>query len=356
MKYPRIVSYVCDQPWAILESKLHAITEFIELYANGFRLSPAEIEARTGGRRTSAGDKQPGAVAIVQILGVISHRANMFTDFSGGTSTERLASDIRQLAGDESVETIVLDIDSEGGNVEGVTELWQEIYKAREKKHVVAVANAMAASAAYHLGSAATEFIAIPSGSVGSIGVFHVHVDESKMLEEAGLKLTITKAGKYKAEGNPYEPLGEDAKDFIQSRVDEAYSMFVRDVAKGRGVKVSEVRNGFGEGRLLGAKEAKEQGMIDRIATLDETLGRLTSKGSKPVMMAVAEVPELVAVAEEDITAQTAEQETPEAPVEQEEKTQPEATTEDEEKSKSNMEFRRRRARALALAQPNSKK
>jgi signal peptide peptidase SppA len=287
MKYPRIVSYVCDQPWAILESKLHAITEFIELYANGFRLSPAEIEARTGGRRTSAGGKQAGAVAIVPIFGVISHRANMFSDISGGTSTEMLTQDIRQLAQDDSIETIILDIDSAGGSTEGVTELWKVIYEARQQKNIVAVANAMAASAAYWLGSAATEFVVTPSGSVGSIGVFHLHADESKMLEDAGIKLTITKAGKYKTEGNSSEPLDEDAKDFIQSRVDEAYSMFVRDVAKGRGVKVSEVRNGFGEGRMLGAKEAKEQGMIDRIATLDETLGRLTSKGSKPVMMAI---------------------------------------------------------------------
>ena len=290
MKYPRIVSYVCDRPWAILESKLQAITEFIELYANGLTLSPKEIEARTGGRRSSGGDKSTGIVAVVPIMGVISHRANMFSDISGGTSTEMLAQDIRQLARDDSIETIVLDIDSEGGNTEGVPELWQVIYEARQQKNIVAVANAMAASAAYHIGSAATEFIATPSGSVGSIGVFHVHADESKMLEEAGVKLTITKAGKYKAEGNPFEPLGEDAQGFIQSRVDEAYSMFVRDVAKGRGVKVSDVRNGFGEGRLLGAKEAKEQGMIDKIATLDETLGRLTSKGRKPVMMAIEPV------------------------------------------------------------------
>lgn len=277
MKYPRIVSYICDRPWAILESKLQAITEFVELYANGFTLSPKEIEARTGGRRSSGGGRQAGAVAVVPIMGVISHRMNMFTEMSGGTSTEMLAEDIRQLARDDSIETIVLDIDSEGGNVEGVPELWQTIYQARQQKNIVAVANAMAASAAYHIGSAATEFVSTPSGSVGSIGVFHVHADESKLLEDGGVKLTITKAGKYKAEGNPFEPLDDDAKNFIQSRVDEAYSMFVKDVAKGRGVKVSDVRSGYGEGRLLGAKEAKELGMIDRIATLDETIGRLAA-------------------------------------------------------------------------------
>jgi len=221
------------------------------------------------------------SVAVVPVMGVISHRANMLTRFSGGTSTEILAQDIRQLAADESIETIMLDIDSEGGNVEGVPELWKTIYDARQKKTVVAVANAMAASAAYHIGSAATEFVATPSGSVGSIGVFHVHADQSAAIEEAGVKLTITKAGKYKTEGNPFEPLADEGKDFIQSRVDEAYSTFVRDVAKGRGVPVGEVRNGYGEGRLLGAKEALELGMIDRIATLDETIGRYASTARK---------------------------------------------------------------------------
>jgi signal peptide peptidase SppA len=282
-KYPRIVNYVCDRPWAILEEKLQAITEFITLYANGFTLSQKEIEARVGERKARAG-RTKAAVAVVPVMGVLSHRANLLSEYSGGTSTEKLAHDIRMLAANDSIASIVLDLDSEGGNVEGITELWKEIYDARQRKNVVAVANAMAASAAYWLGSAATEFVATPSGSVGSIGVLHVHAEQSQALEESGIKMTITKAGKYKGEGSPFEPLTDDAKDFIQGRVDEAYSMFVRDVAKGRGVTPSEVRKGYGQGRLLGAKEAKELGMIDRIATLDETISRLASKDSGQVL------------------------------------------------------------------------
>jgi signal peptide peptidase SppA len=319
MKYPRIVSYVCDRPWAILEEKLQAIAEFVSLYANGFTLTPKDVEARVGEKKSRQG-RTKGAVAVVPVMGVLSHRANMLSDISGGTSTEVLAQDIRMLAANDSIASIILDIDSEGGNVEGITELWKEIYDARQQKNVVAVANAMAASAAYWIGSAATEFVATPSGSVGSIGVLHVHAEESKALEDAGIKLTVTKAGKYKGEGMPFEPLSDDAKDFIQGRVDEAYSMFVKDVAKGRDVPVAEVRKGYGQGRLLGAKEAKDLGMIDRIATLDETVSRLASKGADRVVT-IAEAQEAEIVAQEAV----------------------------EEAKKPNLEFRRRRARRNTL-------
>jgi signal peptide peptidase SppA len=281
------------------------------------------------------------------------------------------------------VGTIVLDIDSEGGSVEGTPELWTAIYDARQRKSVVAVANSMMASAAYWLGSAATEIVSTPSGSVGSIGVLHVHAEESKALEDAGIKLTVTKAGKYKGEGSPFEPLTDEAKDFIQSRVDEAYSMFVKDVAKGRGVPVNEVRKAYGQGRLLGAKEAKELGMIDRIATLDETIERYAGKTGEAALMkaqtALAQADDAlersaVALEEADkILAESPEsridEPLPEPPPpppppepEEEEKSEeitvsidvpeeePEAVA--DEGAKSDLDWRRRRARALALKRP----
>jgi ClpP class serine protease len=90
----------------------------------------------------------------------------------------------------------------------------------------------------------------------------------------------VITAGKYKGEGSSYEPLTEEARTAIQTRVDEYYGMFVNAVARNRGVSAADVRGGYGEGRVVGAKEAKRLGMVDRIETLDETLARMT-RGSR---------------------------------------------------------------------------
>ena len=212
---------------------------------------------------------------MLPLTGVIMHRANMFSEFSGGTSTEKFTAAFRQLVADPMIKAIVLDVDSPGGTVAGVEELASEIFKAREQKPIYAVANALAASAAYWIASSATELIVTPSGLVGSIGVYAAHQDISEFAKQAGVKVTLVSAGKYKTEGNEFEPLSDEARAALQARVDEYYGMFVKAVARNRGVSPSDVRGGFGEGRVVGAKQAVALGMADRVATLDETLARL---------------------------------------------------------------------------------
>jgi signal peptide peptidase SppA len=154
-------------------------------------------------------------------------------------------------------------------------ELAQEIFEARQRKPIIAVCNAMACSAAYWLASAASEVICTPSGQCGSIGVYMMHVDESDALEKHGIKVTIIKAGKYKAEGMRSEPLSTEAHDAFQGMVNDYYGMFVKGVARNRGVSQVSVREGYGQGRTLLANAAVKANLADRTSTLDEVLGGL---------------------------------------------------------------------------------
>jgi signal peptide peptidase SppA len=208
---------------------------------------------------------------------VVTQRGNMVDDISGpgSTSTQKFTGALRQLLADDTVGQILIDIDSPGGSVYGVAELAGEIIKARAQKPVVAVANSLAASAAYWIGCSAGEFYVTPGGEVGSIGVWQAHFDYSKALEDEGVKPTLISAGKYKVEGNPYVPLDSEAQAFMQSRVDDYYDAFIKAVAKGRGVSLAEVRVGMGEGRVLGATAALAQKMVDGVATFDEVLSRM---------------------------------------------------------------------------------
>lgn len=296
LKYPHILQAVMSAPWAILPMKLAIIRDLLAFRATGGKLSAEEIAGRMAANqrgleaaKDSTATRAGGAVAVLPLIGTIIPRADIFTEMSGGVSVQRFTANFRQALNNPDVASIVIDVDSPGGQVSGVDELASEIFNARGQKQITAVANTLAASAAYWIATAADELVVSPSGEVGSIGVFAMHEDISKMLEMEGVAVNLISAGKYKVEGNPFEPLTEEARTSVQSRVDEYYEMFVSAVARNRGVKRTDVRNGFGEGRTVGAKQAVALGMADRVATLDETITRL-QRGGKPRRAAAADL------------------------------------------------------------------
>ncbi len=279
LRYSHVVRYVYETPWAVLPATLTVILDLLRFRALGGRLTAEEIRERIGAVSREA-RRGAGSVAVLPLFGVIAHRANMVHDSSGGTSVERFTAQFRQALADPSVGAIVLDVDSPGGTVNGVDELSAEIHRARGQKPIVAIANSLAASAAYWIATAADELVVTPTGEVGAIGVLAAHEDLSAAMEKAGIRTTLISAGKYKGEGTPYFPLGDEAKAAIQERVDDYYDLFTRAVARNRGVSVRDVREGFGEGRVVGARRALRLGMVDRIETLDQVLARLANAGA----------------------------------------------------------------------------
>ncbi len=281
MRYAHVASAFYNTPWYLSARKMTEIDGFLRPRLAGdvrFEISDAQLadwRAQREAAQARAAQNSRGAVAVIPIFGVIMQRADMFTDASGGTPIERLAKSFRSALADPSIETIVFDVDSPGGSVLGVEEFSKEIFQARRQKKILAISNSLMASAAYYIASAAGEVVASPSSETGSIGVFALHLDFSEQIRQAGIKPTFVTYGKYKAEGNELEPLREETRDFIQQRVSEYGELFVQAVARNRGVSAATIRRDFGEGRAFGAKEAKQRGLVDRIASFDETLARL---------------------------------------------------------------------------------
>lgn len=287
MSYEHLISYAMSQPWAIEQSKLDEILLLMARRMEGHRLTAEDIRELVGedmdrnkAKLEAAASARPrsGAVAIVPILGTIFHRAATLDESSGGTSTNEIRARLNAAVGEKNVGTILIDVDSPGGGVDGVQELADDIFRARASKRIVALADVTMASAAFWLASQAHEIVGTPSSRTGSIGVFGIHEDLSERVKNMGVKITILSRGKFKTEGNPFEPLSDEGKEFFQKQVDTAFDTFTDAVARGRGVSVAEVKSGFGEGRVLGAKEAKKAGLIDRIATREEAISQLVRK------------------------------------------------------------------------------
>ena len=283
MNHQLLVAEYLATPWALMPERLSAVTAVIARWSGDARASDevmhsvaADRNARDA-RRQSSVSNSGGGIAVLPLYGIVTQRGNMVDDVSGpGTaSTQQFSNLLRAALQDETVSQILIDIDSPGGSVYGVAELADEIVSARAQKPVVAIANSLAASAAYWIGCSASEFYVTPGGEVGSIGVWQAHQDYSKAMDEAGVKTTLISAGKFKIEGNPYAPLDEEAQGFMQSRVDDYYAAFTKAVAKGRGVPISQVRDGMGQGRVLGADAALASSMVDGIATFDDVVKKM---------------------------------------------------------------------------------
>jgi HK97 family phage major capsid protein len=277
--YPLIGELVAERPWQILPSKLLEIRGAWQRVLAGGRLSEeelAEIHAAAPQRaRTS-----PGAVAVLPLAGSIFPRATLMAEISGGTSLDAFASAYREVMADPNVSAVVIDVDSPGGSVAMLGETAQ-ILRQGKRKPLVAVANQMAASAAYRLAAQADEFVATPSALVGSVGTYMLHQDLTGALEAEGVKITAIQAGQFKTEDAPFRELTPEAEAAMQRMVDQFQEGFVADVAKGRGVSEAVVRNSYGQGRLLTAQDALAAGMVDRIDTLEKVIGGLLKSGGR---------------------------------------------------------------------------
>jgi signal peptide peptidase SppA len=283
MKRELLISEFLATPWALMPERLSAAASVLARWHLGQPASAEVMEsvradaAAVAARRESANRAGNGAIAILPMYGIVTQRGNMADDLSGpgSMSTERFAQAFRSALADDTVGSILIDVDSPGGSVYGVQELADEIYRARSQKPITAIANSVAASAAYWLASSAGEFFITPGGEAGSIGVYAAHEDYSKALDAMGVKTTLVSAGKFKTEGNPYAPLDDAARTAMQERVDGYYGAFTRAVARNRGVTVQVVREGMGQGRVLSANSARAENMVDGVATFDEVVRRM---------------------------------------------------------------------------------
>lgn len=220
-------------------------------------------------------DTQVAGVAVIPLRGLLTPRPSLLSVLlGGGGGLMGFRASLREALAAPDVKSIVIDVDSPGGSTDLIAETAAEIRAAKRSKPIVAVANTMAASGAYYLASQATELVVTPSGLVGSIGVYVVHEDFSQLNERIGVAVTYISAGRFKTEGNPDEPLSDEALEHAQEVVNDLYQMFITDVAKGRGTTPAQVRDGYGEGRIVTAKRAVELGMADRVETLERAIAR----------------------------------------------------------------------------------
>lgn len=262
--------------WAITDPMYDEIRSIYDAHLRGEKIDVKGVEAKIG--RPLANEHRGYAVqdgvAVISMSGVISPKANLFTQISGGASAQLVRNEILAALDDPKVKAGILYADSPGGNVLGIAEGAAAWRAFAEQKPAVTYSDGTLASAAYWWGSAASKvMISGPMVNVGSIGVRTEHVDTSMRDAATGVKRTIIKAGAYKAAGDG--PLDPKTLEYRQAQVDYLYSLFVDTVAAHRGVSVDAVLKDMADGRVFIGQQAIDAGLVDGYASLEELIAQM---------------------------------------------------------------------------------
>lgn len=242
------------------------------------------IGSRTeGGKRTHL--QRAKGVGIIRVHGSLVNRGAWIDANSGLTSYEGISAQIAAAKADPDVDSLIIDIDTPGGEATGMFTLAEQIRDARASGlYVVAVINDMAASAGFGIASAADEIVGSPTSIVGSIGVVMLHMDRSGEMEKRGISATLIHSGANKVDGHPFAALSDDVKASLQASCDAFYDRFLDTVAAGRGNKMNADQARATQARTYIGQAAIDIGLMDRFGTLSGVLSELqTSNREKPM-------------------------------------------------------------------------
>ena len=218
-------------------------------------------------------------VAIIPIHGLLTKRTEQFAPIFGTTSYEEIYNAISQAQKDQDVSSILLDIDSPGGEVSGLFDLVDFIYLSRNIKPIYSVANDHAFSAAYAIASATSRIFVNRTSGVGSVGVIATHVDVSEADKKDGIKFTTVFAGSKKNDLSPHEPISDEAVSDLQNEVDRLYEMFVETVSRNRNLSAEQVK--ATQAATYFAENSVAIGLADELISSEKMFEKIITFGGK---------------------------------------------------------------------------
>jgi signal peptide peptidase SppA len=254
-------NHAAGEPWAITEAALNNILTIASRQNESIEVVSAKLGRELDNSYVT--EIREGA-AVIPVVGPLFRYANIFTAISGASSYEVLAKDFTSALENPDVHSIILDIDSPGGEVNGCAEFASMIFEARGKKPIIAYASGDAASGAYWIASACDQIIASETSMLGSIGVVAVYRGSK---DESVLEI-VSSQSPYKR----LDPSSKDGKSRLQSRIDDLATVFIESIAKHRGVDPPTVIKDFGGGDVFIGNKAINSGLADDIGSLEQII------------------------------------------------------------------------------------
>lgn len=234
---------------------------------------PAKKSEGVGGALSSlAAKNEKGNVAWIKVRGVIA-TDNSSSPFSRPQGAGAIAKKVRDAGEDKNVKAIVLDINSPGGTVAAVQNIYSEILKAKQNgKKVVALFRDVAASGGFYIAMAADKIVAEPGTITGSVGVIMQSANVEGLFNKIGVKMEPITSGKYKDIGSAYRPMTPEEKALLQDMVDDTYTQFFAAVKAGRPNVAEDTLLEYTDGRVFTGQRAYNLGFIDKLGGEEEAV------------------------------------------------------------------------------------
>jgi len=223
------------------------------------------------------------AVAVIPLYGVISQGSS---SRSWERGSQQIAKRIKTLAAKKEVKAIVLDINSPGGTVGAVQEIYSAIIKAKAetKKPFIARFGEVSASGGYYVAAACDQILAQPGTITGSIGVIFSVSNYEGLMKKVGFKSDAIKSGKFKDIGSPMREMTPDERKLLQAMIDDSYDQFVTAVSDGRKMPVDQVKL-LADGRIYTGRQAISVKLVDKLGDLQDAIdiaGEMGGLGRNP--------------------------------------------------------------------------
>ena len=200
-------------------------------------------------------------VAVIDIVGMISR-------------SETVIEQIHQYRDNKDVKAIILRIDSPGGSVAPVQEIYSELSKLN--KPIVASMGGTATSGGYYIACAADQIVANPGTLTGSIGVIMQFMKMKGLYDKVGIDQQVVKSGKFKDVGSPVRDLTEEEQQLLQDTIDDVHTQFVDAIFEGRKTVAKDLTReeivALADGRIFSGNQALAHNLIDRLGNLPDAI------------------------------------------------------------------------------------
>lgn len=283
MKKHLALEYLLNSTWALDERLLTAMGDIASRDIKNIDFSDLEnsesfskynaVMAKDGQLLGKCSELREGGVAVIHANGVISRYASWFHSICGGTSTQLIAKEFNAALINPQVRSIVLNIDSPGGQADGIHELSEMIFDARGQKPIISYVGGMSASAAYWIGSAADEMVIDATAEVGSIGVVAT-LRRRKNKDDDFEQFEFVSS---QSPRKRLDPGSKEGREDWQERIDQMADVFIDKIARNMAVKRSKVLSDFGQGGIFMGKKAVTLGMAKRLGSLEGVIKQLSA-------------------------------------------------------------------------------
>ena len=271
--------------WLKLIAALYAVS----LAASFAVISKVDSAIKSGpkdmdlSKLTGLGAAKKDAVAVIPIFGVI-YQTDSSKVWERGS--QQIARRIKAAADKKEVKAILLDINSPGGSVGAVQEIYSAILraKAETRKPFIARFGDVSASGGYYVASACDKIIAEPGTITGSIGVIFSASSFAGLMNKIGMRNEVIKSGQFKDIGSPMRNMTTEERKLLQTLIDDSYEQFVSAVSEGRKMTVEEVKT-LADGRIYTGRQALNVKLVDKLGDLQDALdmaGEMGNIGKNP--------------------------------------------------------------------------